>query len=192
MRTNGTSFTADRCVKHEGQAAVGERRVSSVPWLIDFLLHLTDLFPAAPGSDFFGVSPFRFCLYHRFLYFRVSRAYISSVRTLDLCNYCPGLVYPTTFPLYHHLNDWNCRGDHQCTRSLLKKVWTGNIESNLYRLEKRFCFNKRTWIAYLKWWQAHGSFYCDSLQVAFLVYRWKNFCVCDHKNQDGWKELKII
>lgn len=115
-------------------------------WEIDVsLASLTHWFPFAfnwfissfTRIWFLGRESSQFCLFHSFLYFRVSRAYISSVRTLDVCNYCPGLVYPTTLPLYHHLNDWNCRGDHQCNRSLLIKVWTGNIESNLYRVKKK-------------------------------------------------------
>lgn len=132
-----------------------------------------------------GWEFFLFCLLHCFLFFRVNGAHISSVRTLDLCNYCPGLVYPTTPPLYHHLSDWSRRGDHQCNRSLLIKVWTRNIESNLYTVESSSCFNKRTWVAYLRWWQAHGSFCCRSLQVALTRPQVEGF-LCAWPENPAW------
>lgn len=139
-----------------------ENDVSLAPLTIDFLLHLTVSFLGPP--EMVGVLS---VLSSSLLsVFRVIGAHISSVRTLDLCDYCLGLVYSTTLLLYHHLGDWSRGGDYQCNRSLLIKVWTSNIESNLYTLEKSSCFNHRTWIAYLKWWQAHGSFCCRSLQTA--------------------------
>lgn len=132
MRTNDTSFTADRCVKHEGQAAVEERCVSSIPdSSISFWIS------TSTRIWLLGCEAFLFCLYHCVLYLKDRRAHMSSVWTPDWCNYCPGLVYPTSLPLYHHLNDWSCRGDHQCNRSLLIKDWTGNIEPNLYRMEQK-------------------------------------------------------
>lgn len=119
---------------------------------------------AEPTSD--PLDRILFLSFSFFLLCRVNALHISSVWTLDLCNYCPGLDlshYSLTVPSL----DWlELLGDHQCSGSLLIKVGTCNIESKLYRVEKSSCFNKRTWIASRRWWQAHGSFCCRSPQVA--------------------------
>lgn len=80
--------------------------------------------PSYWGSLLCSVS-FRACP----AYFGVNAARMSSVRTPDLCNYCPGRVYPAAVQPGLCLTDWSFGGNHQCSGSLLIKVQTGNIES---------------------------------------------------------------
>lgn len=59
---------------------------------------------------------------------------MSSVRTPDRCNYCPGRVYPAAVQPGLCLTDWSFGGNHQCSGSLLIKVQTGNIKSEKQRV----------------------------------------------------------
>lgn len=67
-------------------------------------------FLAPPGSYCLVWELFVFCLLQRSLFFRVNGAHKSSVRTPDLCNYCPGLVYLAVLQLYLDLIDRSCGG----------------------------------------------------------------------------------
>lgn len=82
--------------------------------LIDFSLHHFELHWDLIAYCESLLSPSLLSVFLFFSFFwgvgGVNGAHISAVRTPDLCNYCPGLVYPTVLQPCLCLSDWSFRG----------------------------------------------------------------------------------
>lgn len=115
MRTNGTNVTlADRRVRREGRGLLRGTVLSLRRHrLIDFSLHHFELHWDLIAYCESLLSPSLLSVFFSFLFSGgggVNGAHISSVRTPDLCNYCPGLVYPTALQPCLCLSDWSFGG----------------------------------------------------------------------------------
>lgn len=154
-RANSTGLTfRDRCAKRDRQAPEGEGPLprSSLTHWFSFVFNYFILgWQTGQENKLLQTA-------EAFIFFCLFWTHSISVRTLDLCNYFLGLLYPA--PPHRHVTDGSCRGHDQCNRSFLIKRGTGyrdtfrlfNRKTEAFMQSMIFrSLNGRTWIAYLRW-----------------------------------------